>query len=354
MRCAPTRHTAAFFAVFLAAVASCGPSQGTRVRFEAMGGPIDLVWPSPPAVARVRYLTSISTPADVGASQSLFRRIVNVVTGTAAPRVRQPYGIAVDSAGVIFVADVLQRGVHRFDPVRGAYRFLTARAAGFRSPIGVAVDGAGNAYVSDSELGAVVVIGSDGRERRRFSEGLRRPTGLAWEARRGWLWVVDTEAHQLLAIDREGSAVRRVGARGTAPGEFNYPTNVAVAPDGTIYVSDALNVRIQVFDADGAFLRQFGRHGDGVGDLARPKGVALDSDGHVYVVEGLYDVVNLFDAEGRTLLSVGEAGRGPGEFWLATGIAIDRKDRIYVADSHNNRIQVLQYLRAGEPAGGAR
>lgn len=325
-------------------VGSCSPTGG-GVRLESMGGPLGIVWPAPPEVARVRYLGSIATPGDIGAHQSLLRRVVRAVTGAEQLRIRQPYGIAVDSAGVIFVADVAARGVHRFDPERGRYAFFTARGRpALRSPIGVAVDERGDLYIADSELGVVVVLRPDGAERRRISDGLRRPTGLAWDSARGWLWVVDTEANRVVAFDRDGRKQRSFGVRGTGDGEFNYPTNIAVARDGTLYVTDALNVRIQVFSPEGVYRRQFGRHSNAVGDLARPKGVALDSDGHVYVVEGLYDVVNLFDSEGRTLLSVGSAGRGPGEFWLATGIAIDRRDRVYVADSHNGRIQVLQYV----------
>ncbi|MDH5233435.1 MAG: 6-bladed beta-propeller [Gemmatimonadota bacterium] len=331
--------TAAF-----ATLGSC-TSHPAGVRFEPTLDHPSLSWPAPPGRARIRYLASISTPSDVGVRPSILRRLMNVFTGAVAPRVRQPYGIAVDSLGRIFVADVVAGGVHRFDPARGEYQFIIAsERPAFRSPIGVAVGARGDLYVSDSELGVVIVFRPDGRERRRIRAGLIRPTGLAFDAARGLLWVVDTQGHRLVAFDRDGVERRAFGHRGAGAGEFNFPTNVVVAPDGTLYVTDALNFRVQVFSPDGVFLRQFGRHGDAVGDLARPKGIALDSEGHVYVVEGLYDVVNLFDPEGRTLLSFGSAGRGPGEFWLATGIAIDRQDRVYVGDSHNGRIQVLQYV----------
>lgn len=333
--------------VVLAALGSCSP-RTVGVRFgEAENSPL-LAWPAPPNRARIKYLASIATPSDIGARPSLLRRMLNAFTGAVPPRIQQPYGIAVDSLGRIFVADVAAHGVHRFHPERGRYDFITAsERPGFRSPIGVAVDEHGDLYVSDSELGVVVVIRPDGRERRRIRAGLQRPTGLAYDARRGLLWVVDTQGHRIVAFDRDGQQRAAFGRRGSGEGEFNFPTNIVVAKDGTLYVTDALNVRVQVFTPDGAFLRQFGRHGDAVGDLARPKGIALDSDGHVYVVEGLYDVVNLFDPEGRPLLSFGSAGRGRGEFWLATGIAIDRQDRVYVGDSHNGRVQVLQYVAEG-------
>lgn len=331
----------------LLAMGSC-TRHARGVSFEtAVNDPL-LSWPAPPERARIKYLASIATPSDIGARPSLLRRVIDAFTGAVPPRIQQPYGIAVDSLGRIFVADVAARGVHRFHPEQGQYAFITtSERPGFRSPIGVAVDERGDVYVSDSELGAVVVIRSDGRERRRIRDGLQRPTGLAYDAVRQLLWVVDTEGHRVVAFDREGSQRVAFGHRGTGNGEFNFPTNIVAAKDGTLYVTDALNVRVQVFTPDGTYLRQFGRHGDGVGELARPKGIALDSDGHVYVVEGLYDVVNIFNPEGRPLLSFGSAGRRRGEFWLATGIAIDRKDRVYVGDSHNGRVQVLQYVPEG-------
>jgi len=331
----------------LLSIGSCAP-HARGVHFElAVSDPL-LVWPAPPDRARIKYLASIATPSDVGARPSMLRRVIDAFTGAVPPRIQQPYGIAVDSLGRIFVADVTARGVHRFDPEEGSYSFIaTTVRPGLRSPIGVAIDERGDLYISDSELGVVVVISPDGRERLRIRSGLLRPTGLVYDAVRRLLWVVDTQANRIIAFDRNGQQRAAFGRRGSAEGEFNFPTNIAVAKDGTLYVTDALNVRVQVFTPEGVFLRQFGRHGDGVGDLARPKGIALDSDGHVYVVEGLYDVVNIFEPEGRSLLSVGSAGRGRGAFWLATGIAIDRHDRVYVADSHNGRVQVLQYVAEG-------
>lgn len=330
----------------IALAGACSRQGGTGVRFEAVAAAEPpLVWPSAPAAPRIRYLANIATPIDVGARKSWFRRVVSVITGATEPRVLQPHGIAVDTAGRVFVADVAARGVHLFDPVRGQYQFLQASGRrGFRSPVGVALDGAGNVYVSDSELGEVVVFDAGGKERRRIRDGLERPTGLAFDRAHGVLYVADAKAHRIAVFDSTGRPGQSFGRRGTGDGEFNFPTNVGIAPDGSLLVTDAMNFRIQVFSPDGRFLRKFGRNGDAVGDLARPKGVAIDSEGHVYVVEGLFDVVNVFDAGGRLLLSFGAAGHGRGEFWLASGIAIDRQDRVYVSDSYNSRVQVLQYL----------
>jgi DNA-binding beta-propeller fold protein YncE len=325
--------------------ASCTRTGGRGVRFEMLAAHAPpLQWPAPPEPARMQFLASISYPTDVGARRSLARRIANFFTGAADFRVRQPYGIAVDAAGRVYVADVAARGVHIFDPQQGRYAFRNgAGRTRFRSPVGVATDQAGNLYIADSQLGIVVSLDANGRERWRSTDGTR-PTGIAFDRSAGLLYVVDTQVNEVRVYTASGVKVRAFGRRGTGPGEFNYPTNVVVAPDGTLYITDALNFRVQAFTADGSFAGQFGRHGDAVGDIARPKGVALDSEGHIYVVEGLFDVVNIYDRDGRLLLSFGSAGHDRGEFWLATGIAIDERDRVYIADSFNNRVQVFQYL----------
>ena len=306
-----------------------------------------LGWPAAPDTTRIRYLGSLARPSDVGARKSIWRRVAELVVGATEREVRQPYGIAVDTMGRVYVADVAVHGVHVFDWLAGRYRFIEgAGRTSFKTPIGVATDGAGNLYVADSELETVFALDSDGRERWR-AEGMSRPTGLAYDRLRGLLWVVETTGHRVTSLDTAGRRVSSLGRRGTESGELNFPTSVVTGPDGTVYVSDALNFRVQLFDSTGSPRSNFGHHGDAVGNLARPKGIALDTDGHIYVVEGLFDVVNIYEASGGLLLSFGGAGNGRGEFWLATGLAIDTRNRVFVADSFNRRVQVFQYLPAG-------
>jgi len=180
---------------------------------------------------------------------------------------------------------------------------------------------------------------------------LKRPTGLALNPRSSELLVVDTLLSGILRFDLSTLAYKGIlSGGGQAAGKLHYPTQVAVAPNGNIVVSDSLNFRVQVFSADGSFLREFGGAGDSPGRFARPRGVAVDSEGHIYVVDALFDNVQVFDEEGRLLLAFGSHGNGPGEFWLPAGIFIDSTDRIYVSDSSNHRVQVFRYLGANRKA----
>lgn len=329
----------------LASLGSC-TSARPGIRYEATADshpPVE--WPRAPEPTRIRLLASVARPEDIGVRKSIFRRFAELLFGSGElRRLRRPYGLAVDREGRLYVADPDAAGIHVFDTEHGRYRFQS-KAGGFRfrAPVGVAVDPEGNLYVSDPEQGVVVALDRRGKFRFVLSDGLERPTGIAWHTGRQQLYVVDTRAHRVVIFDATGRKVGGFGGRGIEPGRFNFPTGIAIGPDGTVYLTDSMNFRIQIFTADGDYLRGFGRHGDGVGDLARPKGISVDSDGHVYVVEGLFDVVNVYSPGGVLLLSFGGAGRGPGEFWLAAGLVIDRRDRVYVADSFNGRVQVFQY-----------
>lgn len=329
-------------------VAGClGRGQGVSFEAVAAAGP-PLVWPAAPDPPRIRYLLSIQRPADIGARRSLFRRVLDAVTGGGEDRgLVQPHGLVVDSLGRIYVADPGAPGVHMFDPGRGRYAlYRSAGSEEFRSPVGITLGPDGLLYVADSELRAVVALDSNGDPQFRIDDGLLRPTGLAYDAARDRLYIVDTHRHRVNVVGPRGEPRFTIGSRGTGPGQFNFPTSLWLDDQGILYLTDALNFRVQIFGPDGRHRAGFGRHGDGVGDMALPKGLGTDRDGHIYVVEGLYDAVNVFDPAGRLLLSFGQPGRGRGEFWLATGLAVDRQNRLYVADSFNSRIQVFQYLPA--------
>jgi len=306
-----------------------------------------IAWPPPPEPARIRFLGALSAPGDIGARRSLLRRALSFLTGSVVEQIRQPYGIAVDSAGRVFVADPGIAGVHVFDLAERRHRVVHDPGGhSLEYPVGVAVDDAGVVYVTDAEAASLTAMTAVGEERFRVSDGLLRPAGVSWHPGNGLLYVVDVQAHDVKVYDRAGTLRMTFGGRGGGPGRFNYPTNVAVDDSGSVYVTDSMNFRVQIFTQDGIFLREFGRPGDSPGDLARPKGIGVDSEGHVYVVEGLFDTVNVFDDGGQHLLTFGGPGTMFGEFWLATGLAIDGRDRIYVADSFNGRVQVFQYLPA--------
>lgn len=305
-------------------------------------------WPAPPARPRIRFVQSISRPADLGVEPSFWERLGQIIVGREEAWLIRPMAVGA-RGGVIYVADAGGQAVWALEVRSGRFRKTQMAGRGpLVSPVGLALAPKGRVYVADSFLRSIFVLDEDLKVTTTITgEALHRPAGLAFDAARDRLYVADSAAHTVWIYTGEGVLLESIGQRGTREGEFNFPTHVAVDSTGTLYVTDSLGFRVQMFTADGRFASMFGRHGDASGEFARPKGVALDSEGHIYVVEALFDAVQIFDRRGRFLLSFGERGLGPGQFWLPTGVFIDPDDRIYVADAYNQRIQIFEYLRGG-------
>jgi sugar lactone lactonase YvrE len=200
---------------------------------------------------------------------------------------------------------------------------------------------------TDSYMNKVFVSARNKKETRSLNDSLilEQPTGIAYSPVTGEIWVVETKAHRISVLDKNGQLIKQIGGRGEAPGKFNFPTSIWIDSSGRAFVIDALNFRIQVFSARGDLISVFGKIGDATGTFARPRGIATDSRGNIYVSDALFNAVQIFDISGNFLYSFGRQGREKGEFWMPAGICIDPYDNIYVADSYNSRVQVFHLTK---------
>lgn len=314
----------------------------------------ELQWPPLPVPPRITWVKEIRDFHDVGINKGFWQRAAELLTGEADPRIGKPYGVYVDAKERMFIADVGLAVVHVMDQEKKKYSVIGGGDPQLRTPIAVTGDDQDNIYITDAGAGTIYRYAMSGGKLHPFNAtGLERPTGIVFNPNNRLLYVSDTASHQVVVFDLTGSERYRIGGRGTAPGQFNYPTDLFVDAAGTLYVTDALNSRIQLFSASGTHLRQFGRAGDTSGNFARPKGVAVDSDGHIYVCDALFDAVQIFNQKGQVLLDFGTHGSNPGQFWMPAGIFIGKGDLIYVADSYNRRVQVFKYLKVDDPQSGA-
>lgn len=309
------------------------------------------VWPQDSEQPRIEYVGTLRSARDLGAKRGAWQRFKSVLFGEDETGMVRPIAVAKNQAGLLVVADPSARTVHAFDLEARRYRRLgTDSDAALISPVGVAIDDRGRVYVADSVLGRVFVFDADGKLVSEMGAGeLIRPTGMALDPQQQELLVVDTTACRVVVFDRTGHKLRSFGRRGVGLGEFNAPTFITVAKDGTISVSDSLNYRIQRFEPDGSPIATFGKPGNATGYFARPKGVAADTAGRLYVVDAAFENVQIFDPDGRLLLPFGGPGTGPGEFTLPGGVFLDESNTIWVADSYNRRVQVFRLLVDQEP-----
>ena len=159
------------------------------------------------------------------------------------------------------------------------------------------------------------------------------------------VWVTDVGLHTVTKLTGAGQPLLTVGTRGV-PGDdathFALPTDVAVLPDGSFYVSDGYgNARVARFDPSGRFAGEFGARGAGPGQLDLPHGIAVDAAGHVYVADRGNARVQVFDAAGRYL-----AGWKSEALGRPYGIAIGADGKAYVVDGGDQPLSPPDRSRA--------
>jgi sugar lactone lactonase YvrE len=319
------------------------------------------VFPSPPDEPRFTYERTIYSSADVvpDTDESSLRR---ALTGEArsGEGLAKPYAVAVHR-GRIFLSDSVERIVKVFDVAEGKHFRIGEEEPGrLAKPLGIDVDAAGNLYVADITQKAVLIYNRDGKFLSKIGGGKEfdRLTSVTVESSGERLYVVDiggvdSENHRVRVFDAvSGRHLQDIGKRGSGPGEFNLPRDLAIGKDGKLYVVDGGNFRVQVFERSGKYLQTFGVVGRQLGNFARPKEIATDRDGNLYVVDTAFGNFQVFSPDGELLLFVGGRSErdGPAKYMLPSGICVDEDGRIYMVDQWFRKLDIFRpvKLRADE------
>ncbi len=326
----------------------------------------NIVWPNPPAIARIRYLAFYAAQPlkDVDAPKTKKEGWMDRLAGTVPEQdntkvlfqLGQPYGIATDSKGDVYVADSRVGAIFIFNTETRDVKLIKNKVdAHFDRIIGLAMDDDDRLFVSDPGLHHVLVFNKDHKATDVITDGMVEPGGLAIDTQNRLLYVSDVKQDIVLVYDADTfKLLRHIGTPGkdhalTDPGNFAKPTGLAVDKEGNLYVADTMNDRIEVFDADGMFIRTWGKNGDGPGYFARPKGVAVDNDGHVWVADGMQDRVQVFTNEGQLCIAMGGHGLLPGQYQGLVNIHIDnRRNRVYTSEIYPGRVQEFRYVTDAE------
>ena len=166
----------------------------------------------------------------------------------------------------------------------------------------------------------------------------------------GSLYVADTFNNRIQHLAADGTVLQVWGSfadlsQGAAPGgTFYQPWGIAVGPDGSVYVADTWNHRIQKFTATGDFVNMWGFFGQAETPFALwgPRDIAIDQFGNIFVTDTGNKRIVIYDADGNFISQFGSIGMEPGQFDEPVGIAVDRTGLVYIADTWNQRIQVMR------------
>ena len=166
------------------------------------------------------------------------------------------------------------------------------------------------------------------------------------------VYVFNRGDHPVIIFDKEGKFLDAWGE-----GVFSSAHGIFIDRHDNVYCADNFDHTVRKFTTDGMLLMTLGdtdRPADtgfkigespvqyAGGPFNMVTNVAVAENGEMFISDGYGNArIHRFSAEGKLLSSWGEPGSGPGQFNLPHSVAVDRAGRVYVADRENSRLQIF-------------
>ncbi|WP_165776423.1 HYR domain-containing protein, partial [Candidatus Nitrosotalea bavarica] len=255
-----------------------------------------------------------------------------------------PQGVAIDPSGNVYVTDLGNTRVEKFDSNGNFLSAFGGKGSGngqFHSPIGIAIAN-GFIYVVDNNNDNVQKFDLTGKfitswgEKGTNNGTLLLPKGIAVDLT-GDVYVADTGNNRIEKFDSNGNFLQNIGQSGLGDGQFLSPTDVAADSQGSIYVTDSGGNKIEKFTEDGVFLNTFSVSTGA--NLQHPFGISVDKSGNIFVADSGNNRIVELDTTGTPVTTWGSQGTGDDFFDTPLGTAVDSNGNVFVVDSNNNRIE---------------
>lgn len=211
----------------------------------------------------------------------------------------------------------------------------------------------GNIFVADMTNQRIQVFDNGGRFLDWFPKGPYGgaaddiyPTDIA--VKNGKVYVCNP--YQIVVFSSTGRFLLDFGMPGFLAGQLNRPNGIDVGEDGTIYVADSNNLRLQAFTERGVLKWVIGKPSETGASIEQddertfglPRNIAVGPDGNIYVADPFHFQIKVFSPKGKQIASMGKRGVADGEFNLINGIALTKDGIVYVVDKQPGRVQAIR------------
>ena len=255
--------------------------------------------------------------------------------------VGSPAGVVLRRDSELIVTETEPAGVSVWSKQGERKQSFEAGEGPLDNPYGVAVDSQGCVYVADLVSCSLHKFSGDGSLLKSIQGSpeahLAFPAGIEMDSK-DRLFVCDDSNQKIHVFDQNLELLFSFGEAGDKPGQLQSPSDLAFDPDGHLVVADTKREKVIKFTSEGKFLTEFEVKGQ---SAELELGIFIDGGGYIYISDFWNNRVVVFSSSGDCLTSFGVEGSRPGEFNAPAGITVDQDGFVYVCDQRNGRLQVF-------------
>ena len=241
------------------------------------------------------------------------------------------YAVALNSEDLLAVTDDENKCAHLLTDDGTLEGSLGEGVLG-DSLFGVVFDLKGNVWMTDWVNNTVLKLSQDG-QLLQIIHHTGIPAGVSVSPE-GMVYISDRGNHHVTVLDEEGKFMFAFGSKGSSPGCFDRPNDIAFGSDSLVYVVDEGNRTVSVWSKEGTFMTNFK-------PKYRPTCIATTSDNHLLITSYFSHIVMVYTLECELIHQFGAMGSDPGRFDGPWGICVNDNGLVFVVDTGNKRVQVF-------------